>query len=345
MPKEGYDSVTLPNVLVEDIDKYVEESNKLVSGKPEAIKIAWLNFRQNKFNIESIPKKEKKVKIGNKWVGKGFPTLIIAEIGINHNGDLEIAKKLIDTAVDCGCDAVKFQKREPEICVPKHERDKIRETPWGTMTYFEYKKKIEFGQKEFEEIDKYCKEKGMLWFASCWDKPSVDFIDKFNPPCYKIASASLTDEELVKYTASKGKPMIISTGMSTIEEIKNTVNILDIDNLIIMHCTSTYPSKHEELNLNVIPNFRERFDCPIGYSGHEVGLPTTVAAVALGATSIERHITLDKSMWGTDHGGSVDPYGFMLLVKRVRAIERALGDGIKKVYESEIPIRNKLRSV
>jgi len=285
------------------------------------------------------------VKIGGRSVGSGHPTLIIAEIGINHNGDLNIAKQLIDAAVEAGCDAVKFQKRTPEVCVPPEHRDMLRETPWGLITYLEYRRRLEFGEDEYREIDRYCMERGILWFASCWDIPSVDFIEQFDPVCYKIPSAMLTDDDLLRYINSKGRPMILSTGMSTMEEIKHAVSLLTQDRLLIAHCTSSYPCNPEELNLCVIQTLQREFDCPIGYSGHEVGLQTTIAAVVLGACFIERHITLDRAMWGSDQAASVEPHGFARLVRDIRVIEVALGDGVKRVYESELPALSRLRRV
>lgn len=283
------------------------------------------------------------VEIAGRPVGPGHPVFIIAEIGINHNGDLELAKKLIDAAALAGCDAVKFQKRTPELCVPPEQRDILRETPWGLITYLEYRHRVEFGEAQYREIDSYCRQKGILWFASCWDEPSVDLIDRFDPPCYKIASASLTDRPLVEYTASKGKPMIVSTGMSTMEEIRECVSWLPRDRILLAHATSTYPCRPEELNLRMIPTLAAEFDVPVGYSGHEVGLQTTLAAVALGACFVERHITLDRAMWGTDQAASVETGGLMRLVRDIRVIEAAMGDGIKRVYDSELPIRQKLR--
>jgi len=283
------------------------------------------------------------VKIGERWVGKGYPSFVIAEIGINHNGDLSIAKRLVDVAVMAGCDAVKFQKRTPEKAVPPEYRDVIRETPWGLMTYLEYRHKIEFGFEAYAEIDHYCKEKGILWFASCWDEDSVEFIEQFSPPCYKIASASLTDLPLLAKIRSKGRPVILSTGMSTLEEIEASVKFMNLDNLLIAHSTSTYPCPSEELNLRVIQTLQRRFDCPVGYSGHEVGLQTTYAAVTLGAAFVERHITLDRAMWGSDQAASVEPWGLMRLVRDIRVIEKAMGDGQKKVYKSELNARQRLR--
>ena len=283
------------------------------------------------------------IKIGDILVGERQPTFIIGEIGINHNGDLDVAKKLIDVASLAGCDAVKFQKRTPELCVPPEQRNLMRETPWGIMTYMDYRYKVEFGEKEYSEIDKYCKEKGIIWFTSCWDKPSVDLIDHFNPPCYKIASALLTDDELLKHFKSKNRPVILSSGMSTIDEIKHAVSMLDINKLLIAHSTSSYPCKPEELNLLMIETLKREFDCPIGFSGHEVGLQTTYAAVVLGSHFIERHITLDRAMWGSDHAASIEPGGLIRLVRDIRVIETAMGDGVKRVYDSEIPIIKRLR--
>jgi N-acetylneuraminate synthase len=283
------------------------------------------------------------IEIGGRPVGDGYPVYIIAEIGINHNGDLENAKKLIDTAVLAGCDAVKFQKRTPELCVPEAQREVMRETPWGLMTYLEYRQRVEFGLDEYQEIDRYCKEKNITWFASCWDEPSVDFIEQWAPACYKIASASLTDDGLLQHANSKGRPIILSTGMSSLEEIRHAVSLLDQNRLLIAHSTSSYPCKPEELNLRMINALREEFSCPIGYSGHEVGLQTTYAAVVLGACFVERHITLDRAMWGSDQAASVEPWGYMRLVRDIRVIERALGDGAKKVYDSEKAMLHRLR--
>ncbi len=285
----------------------------------------------------------KVITIGKRPIGDGYPAYIIAEVGINHNGDLETAKKLIDAAVLAGCDAVKFQKRTPELCVPRDQWDIPRETPWGCLSYIEYKKRIEFGPEEYKEIDRYCSEKGIAWFASCWDEPSVDFIEQFNPACYKIASASLTDDNLLKHINERGRPMILSTGMSTMDEIRHAVSLLDKDRLLIAHCTSTYPCKPEQLNLRVIQTLKQEFNCPVGYSGHEVGLQTTLAAVVLGACFVERHITLDRAMWGSDHAASVEPGGLTRLVRDIRVIEAGMGDGVKQVYDDEIPIRKKLR--
>jgi N-acetylneuraminate synthase len=268
---------------------------------------------------------------------------VIAEIGINHNGDMDIAKKLIDSAALAGCDAVKFQKRTPELCVPAEQRNLMRETPWGMMTYMAYRERVEFNREQYQEIDRYCREKSIAWFASCWDEPSVDFVEQFNPACYKIASASITDEKLLKHTSSKGRPLILSTGMSTMEQINRAISSLDKNRLLIAHSTSSYPCKAEELNLRMIPTLKEKFDCPVGYSGHEVGLQTTYAAVTLGACFVERHITLDRAMWGSDQAASVEPWGLMRLVRDIRVIEKSLGDGVKKVYDSEQPLIKRLR--
>lgn len=283
------------------------------------------------------------IQINERWVGEGQPVYITAEIGINHNGDLEIAKRLIDVAVLAGCDAVKFQKRTPELCVPPEQRNLIRETPWGQMTYLDYRYRVEFGEAEYRAIDQYCQERNIVWFASCWDMPSVDFIEQFSPPCYKIASASMTDDELVAYKNATGRPIILSTGMSTMEEIHHAVGLVDRERLLLCHTTSTYPCPPQELNLRMIQTLSQDFARPVGYSGHEVGLQTTLAAVTLGACFIERHITLDRAMWGSDQAASVEPHGFTRLVRDIRVIEQALGDGKKQVYASEIPIKQKLR--
>jgi sialic acid synthase SpsE len=286
-----------------------------------------------------------KVSVGKKAIGAGEPVYIIAEIGINHNGDIEIAKQLMDVAIETGCDAVKFQKRTPEICVPEEQKSIPRETPWGSMTYFEYKKRIEFEQKEFEQIDAYAKKIGIDWFASPWDVPSVDFLEGFNVPCQKIPSACLTDSELLTAINKTRTTTILSTGMSSMQEIDKAVSLLNDVPLAIAQATSTYPAEASELNLRAIQTFAEKYKVPVGYSGHERGLQVTIAAVALGATFIERHITLDRSMWGTDHSASLEPEGLKKLVRDIRIVELALGDGKKKVYESEIPIRAKLRRV
>jgi len=283
------------------------------------------------------------IKIGQRLVGKRQPVYIVAEIGINHNGDLEIAKQLIDAAKVAGCDAVKFQKRTPEKCVPKEQANLLRETPWGLITYLDYRHRIEFGEGEYREIERYCKERGMIWFASVWDEGSVDFMEAFNPPCYKIPSPALTNHRLLSHTLSAGRPIILSTGMSTMEQIEAAVNILGQDNLLLTHCSSAYPCKPHELNLLMIQTLKQKFHCPIGYSGHEVGLQTTYAAVVLGACYVERHVTLDRAMWGTDQAASVEPVGLMRLVRDIRVIEKSMGDGVKQVYESERAVMRKLR--
>ncbi len=287
-----------------------------------------------------------KIKVGNKFIGDGERVYIIAEIGINHNGSLHLALELIKRAKHAGCDAVKFQKRTPELCVPKEQWYVERETPWGRMTYIDYRHKVELSFDEYSEIDTYCRKKDIEWFASCWDEESVDFIEKFNPPVYKAASASLTDFSLLKKKQNTGKPLMISTGMSTLEEINSTVGFTGTENLLIAHSTSAYPCKLEELNLKVIKTLKHIYpEVPIGYSGHETGLVPTWAAVSLGASFVERHITLDRAMWGTDQAASVEPGGFKRLVENIRDVEKSLGDGIKRVYESELSQRKKLRRV
>lgn len=281
--------------------------------------------------------------IGGRPVGPGQPVFIVAEIGINHNGDVEVARKLVDAAVAAGCDAVKFQKRTPDLCVPPEQRDVMRETPWGTMTYIQYRLRVEFGQKEYEAIGHHSKEKGIMWFASCWDQPSVDFMAQFEPPCYKVPSACLTDDALLSCIAGKGRPVILSTGMSTMDEIRHAVSLLPRERLLLAHCTSSYPARPEELNLRVIQTLADEFNCPVGYSGHEVGLQTTYAAVILGACLVERHVTLDRAMWGSDQAASVEPGGLARLVRDIRVIERAVGDGVKRIYDSERPLMSRLR--
>lgn len=287
----------------------------------------------------------RELKIGNKLVGDGHPTYVIAEIGINHNGSMENAKKMIDAAKHAGVDAVKFQKRTPEICVPDNQKNQMRETPWGYITYLDYRYKVEFGEAEYAEIDRYCREVGIDWFASVWDEEAVDFLEAFNPICYKIPSASLTDSGLLKKIKSTGRAAILSTGMSTMEQIRHAVSLMDMDKLVLTHATSTYPCEPEELNLRMIDTLRKEFACPIGYSGHEVGLIPSVLAAGMGACMVERHITLDRAMWGNDQAASVEPSGFERLVKYIRVAEQSLGDGVKKVYDSELPSLKKLRRV
>lgn len=283
------------------------------------------------------------VKIGDRFVGPGLPTLIVGEIGINHNGDIEIAKALIDLAVQHGLDAVKFQKRTVELVYSSEELARPRESPFGT-TVGDLKEGLEFGNNEYAEIDRYCRDKGIMWFASSWDPHSVDFLEKFDPPCYKVSSACLTDNELLKHIRSKGRPIILSTGMSTLEEIDKAVEVLEGVPLILLHCTSTYPSSDEEINLALIETLRQRYHKPVGYSGHEVGVsPSVMAVVRFDACMVERHITLNRAMWGSDQSASLEPRGVELLAKYIRAWPVVRGDGIKRVYSSEIPIKRKLR--
>jgi len=290
--------------------------------------------------------KPAKVKIRNKYVGEGEAIYIIAEIGINHNGSVETTKKMIDGAVFSGCDAVKFQKRTPELCVPKDQWYIERDTPWGRMAYIDYRHKMEFDKEQYAEINNYCNEKKIDWFASCWDEESVDFIEQFDPPVYKAASASLTDMGLLVKMQSTGKPLIISTGMSTLDEIMSTAKELNCAQLLIAHSTSTYPCPPNELNLKMINTLKKLFpNIPIGYSGHETGLAPTWAAVAMGAAFIERHITLDRAMWGSDQAASVEIMGLYRLVSNIRDIEKSFGDGIKKIYVSELSSRKKLRRI
>lgn len=285
----------------------------------------------------------REIEIGGRKIGDGHPAYIVAEIGINHNGNLDIAKEMIRAARDTGADAVKFQKRTPELCVPQEQRDLMRETPWGYISYMEYRERVEFGKEEYQEIDRLCRDLGIDWFASVWDEPSVDFMERFDPICYKMASASLTDHALLQKARKTGRPMIVSSGMSTFEQIQEAVNGIGQTNLILAHSTSSYPCDPQELNLRMIETLRNQFECPIGYSGHEVGLITSVVAVALGACMVERHFTLDRAMWGSDQSASVEPGGFRRLVKYIRVTEMSLGDGKKRVYESEKSSLKKLR--
>ena len=285
----------------------------------------------------------KSIKIGCKMIGDAEPCFIIAEIGINHNGDVEIAKKLIDAAKSAGCDAVKFQKRNPDVCVPESQKNTPKETPWGIMTYYEYKQEIEFSVEEYRQINSYCQEAEMMWFVSCWDEDSVDTMESFDLPCYKIASASITEFALLQKLKETEKRVMLSTGMSTMKEIREAVSYFPKRDLLLAHCNSTYPCPVDELNLRLIPKLREEFGCITGYSGHEVGLSPTWAAVVMGAAFVERHITLDRAMWGSDHAASVEPQGFQRLVQNIRDLEAAMGDGIKRVYEGEMKARERLR--
>ena len=281
-------------------------------------------------------------------------TYVIAEIGINHNGDLNIAKRLIDIASAAGCDSVKFQKRNPDVCVPEDEKSKIRETPWGKMTYLEYKYKVEFGKEEYDEIDVYCKERNIDWSASVWDLDSLEFLMQYDIPYVKIPSAMLTNDELLIAARDTGKKVILSTGMSNRDEIDHAVILLKsaitvepyyeiAGDFVLLHCNSTYPAPIEELNLRAIKTLKERYNCEVGYSGHEFRLSPSVAATYLGASVIERHITLDRSMWGSDQLSSVEPQGLFKLMSGIRELELARGDGRIHVTESEKKVRKHLR--
>ncbi len=287
----------------------------------------------------------RELKIGKHVIGTGHPTYIIAEIGINHNGDIKIAEEMIRAAKQAGVSAVKFQKRTPLLCVPPEERTKMRETPWGYITYLEYREHVEFGKAEYARINDLCKELDIDWFASVWDEEAIDFLEQFDPIAYKVPSAALTDTGLVDKLNATGRPIILSTGMSTMEQIRTAVSHFDIDRLAITHATSAYPCDPKDLNLRMVETLTNEFDCPVGYSGHETGLIPTVVAVGLGATIVERHFTLDRAMWGTDQSASVEPNGMARLVKYIRVTEQALGDGVKKVYDSELPSLKKLRRV
>lgn len=285
------------------------------------------------------------IQVGNKRIGANEPCYLIAEIGINHNGDLDIARKLIDRAVQYGFDAVKFQKRTVDIVFSKEELARPRESPFGT-TNGELKRALEFGQEEYEEIDRYCRAKQIDWFCSAWDEQSVDMLERFDPICYKIASASLTDGNLLGHIKKTGRPIMMSTGMSTLEEIDEAVRRLDGVELLLMHTTSTYPAKDDELNLATIDTLRRRYDRPIGYSGHEVGvMPSVMAVVGFGACAVERHITLDRAMWGSDQAASLEPRGMELLTSYIRLWPKIRGDGVKRVLDSEVPVKQKLRRV
>ncbi len=286
------------------------------------------------------------VRIGQHEVGAGHPVYVIAEIGLNHNGSVEMAKQLIDVAAESGAQAVKFQKRTPEISTPEHMKDVPRETPWGTMTYLEYRYRVEFGREQYIEIGDHATLRGLDWFASAWDVPSVAFLEDLNVPTHKVASASVTDLELLEALRATGKPIILSTGMSTLDEIDRAVEVLGTEGLVMLHATSTYPMPAQEANLRTILTLQDRYPgVPIGYSGHERGLQISLAAVSLGAVAVERHITLDRTLWGSDHAASLEPQGLEHLVRDIRIIGEALGDGVKRVFPGEIAPKQKLRRV
>ncbi|SEH02295.1 3-deoxy-D-manno-octulosonate 8-phosphate phosphatase, YrbI family [Nonomuraea solani] len=310
-----------------------ELCDRVVAARPEPVAVA---------EVREQPRLGP-VAIGDVLVGDGEPVYVIGEIGINHNGDLDLARQLIDVAAEAGCQAVKFQKRTPAICVPEEQKSQIRQTPWGEMTYLEYKERTEFGRDEYRQIAKYCDERGLHWFASPWDVPSVDFLEEMEVLVHKVASASVADHELLRALAATRKPIILSTGMSTLSEIDRAVEILGTDRLIMMHATSTYPLPPEEANLRTITTLKERYGVPVGYSGHERGLQISLAAVTLGAVCVERHITLDRTMWGSDHAASLEPSGLEHLVRDIRIIEQAMGDGVKRVFPGEEAPKARLR--
>jgi N-acetylneuraminate synthase len=284
------------------------------------------------------------VAIGGVAIGPDEPVYVIAEIGLNHNGDVEIAKRLIDVAADSGAQAVKFQKRTPAISTPEHMKNTPRETPWGTMTYLEYRYRVEFDRDQYIEIGDYATLRGLSWFASPWDEVAVDFLEDLQVVAHKVASASVTDIAMLEALARTGKPIILSTGMSTLDQIDRAVEVLGTDNLVILHATSTYPLPPEEANIRMITTLRDRYDgVPIGYSGHERGLQISIGAVALGAVAVERHITLDRTMWGSDHAASLEPTGFEHLVRDIRVLSEAMGDGVKRIFPGELAPLAKLR--
>jgi N-acetylneuraminate synthase len=284
------------------------------------------------------------VTIAGRTVGDNHPCYVVAEIGINHNGDLGLARRLIDVAVASGCSAVKFQKRTIDVVYAAAELERPRESPFGT-TNGELKRALEFSKEQYAEIDSYCRDKGIVWFASPWDEASVDFLEQFKVPCHKVASASLTDDKLLRHMRATKKPIILSTGMSTMAQVDHAVEVLGRENLVILHATSTYPATYDELNLKVIPVLAARFKVPVGYSGHETGISSSVAAVVLGASMVERHLTLDRAMWGSDQAASLEPNGMQRLLRDIRLVETAMGDGQKRLLDREKPIMEKLRRV
>jgi N-acetylneuraminate synthase len=288
----------------------------------------------------------KTINIDGRLVGDNQPVYMIAEIGLNHNGDMQIAKKLIDASFATNWDCVKFQKRTPEICVPEHQREVMRDTPWGRMTYMDYRYRVEMEKEQYDYIDRYCREKPIAWTASFWDLKSLEFLLTYDIPFLKVPSAKLTEHNFLVEASKSGKTIILSTGMSTIEEIDAAVEILEKNcrgNYILMHTNSTYPAPPEDLNLRVISFLKDRYKCIIGYSGHEYDLEPTVLAVSLGASIVERHVTLDHNMWGSDQFASLEVHAMDMLKKRIKSIEPIMGDGIKKLTEKEMEVRKKLR--
>lgn len=288
----------------------------------------------------------KTIALDGRLVGDQQPIYFIAEIGLNHNGDLQIAKKLIDASFATDWDCVKFQKRTPEICIPEHQKNVLRETPWGKITYLAYRYKVEFEKEQYDYIDKYCREKPIFWTASVWDLKSLEFLMQYDVSMIKIPSAKLTEHEYLAESAKSGKVVMLSTGMSTIEEIDSAVNVLEKHskgNYVLMHTNSTYPTPIAELNLRLIPFLKERYGCVVGYSGHEMDLEPSVIAAALGASIIERHVTLDHNMWGSDHFASLQVHAMDILRKRAKDVAIFMGDGVKKLTEKELEVRKKLR--
>lgn len=286
------------------------------------------------------------VTIGRSQIGDGHPVYVIGEIGLNHNGSVEFAKNLIEVAAEAGAQAVKFQKRTPDISTPEHMKNTPRDTPWGTMTYLEYRRRVEFDRDQYIEIGDYATLCGLDWFASPWDEPAVAFLEELAVPAHKVASASVTDLGLLRALAATGKPIILSTGMSTLEQIDAAVEVFDPTRLVVLHATSTYPLPADEANLRTIRTLLDRYPgLPIGYSGHEPGLEISFAAVALGARVVERHITLDRGMWGSDHSASLEPTDFAELIAGIRVVDEALGDGVKRVFPGEQAPMAKLRRV
>jgi N-acetylneuraminate synthase len=284
------------------------------------------------------------VKLGSRLVGQGEPCFFVGEIGINHNGNVELCKQLIAAAANAGCEVVKFQKRTVDVVYGSDELSRLRDSPFGT-TNGDLKRALEFGVEAYDDIASYCLSEGISWTASCWDEASVDMMERYSPPFYKIASASLTDDNLLRHHRRTGRSLVLSTGMSSLTEIDHAVEVLGHEDLVLLHCTSTYPSKPEELNLRAIPFLALRYGVPVGYSGHERELTPALGAVALGACVVERHVTLDRGLWGSDQAASLEPGEMATLITEVRTLESALGDGNKRVYDSELAVRAKLRRV
>lgn len=371
MPKEGHVSITVPQEFYDRIDKFNDRHGLIFSSKQAALQRAWEHYENTHSHNNGAT-----IEINGRRIGEGHPIYMVAEIGINHNGDMNMCKQLIDMAVEAGCDAVKFQKRTvdeayspKDLAKPRNvpikiikralergafekedeerirkEIEKTKNSPEVTVTNRDQKNMLEFGEKGYSEIDRHCKEKGITWFASPWDLKSIEFLERFDVPCYKIASACLTHREMLEKIKQTGKPIILSTGMSNHDQIKKAVKLLGQENLILLACTSTYPTLNlEDQNLKTILTLKKIHNCPVGYSGHEPDIFPTLMAMTLGAHVIERHITLGRTFYGSDQVSSLEKKGLQIICHRAKQTPIILGDGVKRILDSEIPIMENLR--